>query len=269
MADLYHVEEALAGLISDTLYPDGTDSPSLVEVPCRIYRGWPNATALNADLSAGRVNVTVFPDGAPGRVTSRFAPAWPVTTETPSLTMVVDGASVTVAGIAEVGQRAALLIDRKAYLYEIQPGDTPALVAANLAQLARADRVVQLSQARITIPDAQSVSARVVTTSAVMQEVRRQEKDMRVSCWCPSPSIRDTIADTVDRALARRSFLRLADGTEAKIGYSATSVFDQSQNALLYRRDLVYTVEYPTTIVEMQPRMLLGSLKLNAGHYIA
>ena len=36
-------------------------------------------------------------------------------------------------------------------------------------------------------------------------------------------------------------FMPLADGTDAWVRYAGTTVFDQSQDALLYRRDLLYT----------------------------
>ena len=46
-------------------------------------------------------------------------------------------------------------------------------------------------------------------------------------------------------------------------------VFDQSQDALLYRRDLLYRIEYPTTINELLPSMLFGDLILNAAEFTA
>jgi hypothetical protein len=41
-------------------------------------------------------------------------------------------------------------------------------------------------------------------------------------------------------------------------------VFDQSQNAKLYRRDLNYNVEYPTIVSSAKPAMLFGDLVLNS-----
>ena len=65
MADQSDVEAVLVALASAALYPQGIDADSVCGQPCRVYRGWPNPLALDADLAAGRVNVTVFPvDGA-------------------------------------------------------------------------------------------------------------------------------------------------------------------------------------------------------------
>jgi hypothetical protein len=52
-----------------------------------------------------------------------------------------------------------------------------------------------------------------------------------------------------------------------KLTYAGTRVFDQSQDALLYRRDLLYQVEYPTIINASQPAMLFGDLLLNAANF--
>jgi hypothetical protein len=40
-------------------------------------------------------------------------------------------------------------------------------------------------------------------------------------------------------------------------------VLDQSQDAALYRRDLVYAVEYATTIASVLPSMIFGDLMVS------
>jgi len=77
------------------------------------------------------------------------------------------------------------------------------------------------------------------------------------------------VSTTIDSFLARQNFISLDDGTEGRLTYSNTSVYDQSQNALLYRRDLVYTVEYATIVSVSQPTMLFGDLALNAASFIS
>jgi hypothetical protein len=63
-------------------------------------------------------------------------------------------------------------------------------------------------------------------------------------------------------------FIALADGTAARLIFSGTATFDQSQDAILYRRDLIYTVEYATTVTALLPSMLFGSLDLNEANFI-
>ena len=59
-------------------------------------------------------------------------------------------------------------------------------------------------------------------------------------------------------------FIDLSDGTQGRLTYAGTTVFDQSQDALLYRRDLIYSVEYATTLSANQPAMLFGQIDINA-----
>ena len=133
MADESDVETALVTLCSAALYPSGVNSPSVPGPDCRIYRGWPNSAALDADLTAGRINVTVFPVPRHARTTTRYTQIWSGTPAQPTLTASVSGTSVTFGGTADLGQVAGLLADGQSYAYRTQTGDNPALVAANLA----------------------------------------------------------------------------------------------------------------------------------------
>lgn len=65
------------------------------------------------------------------------------------------------------------------------------------------------------------------------------------------------------------NFITLADTSVARIRYAASTVFDQSQDASLYRRDLLYNVEYATTVVASQTSMLFGALALNSQNLTA
>jgi hypothetical protein len=264
MADQSDVENALVALVADALYPSGSGSPSLPGPDCRIYRGWPNSAALNTDLAAGIINVTVFPQGEPGRNTTRYWQQWQGSPGQPTVTVTVSGVSVTIGGTVNPGQLVGILVNSSSYVYATLTGDTPETVAANLATAARADWIVNLSGATLTITGASGLLARVVANASVMQEVRRQEQRFRITCWCPTPTSRDISASAIDQLLVGFQFINLADGSLGRLQYHGTLVFDQSQDALLYRRDLLYDVEYPTTVVVVQPAMLFGELVLNA-----
>ena len=269
MADQADVETALVGLVAAALYPNGPDAASVPGPDCRIYRGWPHPAALDADLRAGKVNVTVYPAAGAGRVSTRYVQEWIGTPVAPSLTAQATGASVTFGGSVAPGQVAGLAIDGVAYAYRVQAGDNPALVAANLAVLARANRMALVSGSTITLPGAGEVLARVVADAPAQQEVRRQTQVFRVTCWCPTPQTRDAAAGAIDLAMAPLTFLDLADGSQGRVIYAGTTVFDQSQDALLYRRDLLYSVEYATVLTVTQPAMLFGALEMNAAQILA
>jgi hypothetical protein len=263
MADQSDVETTLAALIGDVIYPQGTNAPSILGPSCRIYRGWPNAAALDADLAAGRVNITVFPEPRHQHNTTRWSDEVALTQPVaPTLTIAIAGPTATIGGDAAPGQLAGLLVDNLAVVHRTATGDTPALVAAILATRVRTERIALLAGATVTIPGARLLIGRVVADQTVQEETRRQRQGFRITCWCPDPAIRDTAAAAVDAALAAQNFIALPDGTAGRLRFVASTVFDQSQDALLYRRDLLYAVDYATTRTTTLPSMIFGDATL-------
>ncbi len=181
----------------------------------------------------------------------------------------VAGPVVTFGGTASIGQIAGVRVDGRSYAYRTTATDTPSTVAANIATLARTDGTVELSYATLTFQGAGDLLARVVADASGLMEVRRQTQGFRVIFWCPSPLLRDAAAAAVDTLLATMRFITLPDGTAARLIFSGSTVFDQSQDAILYRRDLTYVIEYATTVSALQPSMLFGNLDLNATDLIA
>jgi hypothetical protein len=269
MADQSDVETALVSVVSAALYPNGTGEASVPGPDCRIYRGWPNSAALDTDLAAGKINVTVFSVDGTGRTTTRYAEQWIGAPAQPTLSVTVQGTSVTFYGAADPGQVAGIVADGATYAYRTKAGDTPQLVAASLAAMARGRSIVQLAQNTLTIAGVGNLLARVVADASVQSEVRRQEQGFRITCWCPTPATRDAAAAAIDQALSCQRFIALSDGTRGRLLYDGTAIFDQSQNARLYRRDLNYAVEYPTILSGTLPAMLFGNLVLNTTSIIA
>lgn len=256
-------EIALTLLLEAALYPAGAAGASAIGATTRIYRGWPNAAALDADLAAGRVNVTVFPVPHATRVTTRF-PTTPVANPAPpSLTVEVTGDTATFAGAATVGQLAGLLIEGQTYVYRTAANDTPALVAAILANAINATRPAIATGGSVFTPGAVPI-ARTVADATTTTELRRQRQTFRVTAWCPTPDLRDAACAAIDPVFAATPFLTLADGSPARLTFRSTTTFDQSQDAALYRRDLLYAVEFPTTLVASQPSMLFGTVGVGA-----
>lgn len=265
MADQSDIETVLAGLVARLVYPQGTDAPSVTGGLVRIYRGWPNQAALNADLAAGTVTVTIFPDPAQHRVTTRYIdPPIPQKPVSPTLSVAVSGVVATFSGTATLGQLAGLLVDNTAFVHRTAAGDTPELVASILASYIRTLRIAQVAGVKITVPGAGSLVGRIVADQATQTETRRQMQGFRLSCWCPDPATRDTVAGLIDEGLSAITFLALPDNNAARMRQTGTLVFDQSQNAGLYRRDLLVAVEYPTTIVTTLPSLIFGDSRLLA-----
>jgi hypothetical protein len=258
MADLADVEQALVSLILTTLYPSGTDQASIIGSQCRIYRGWPVAAGLNADLAAGVINVTVSPDQEPGKTTTRYFPKWQTAPAVPTTTVSAQAGAIMVGGSPSAGDVVGVLVNRIAYAYRVLATDTVDLVAAGLAAAMQGIVSFNLAGSTITINDPAEVVVRVVRDASAAAESRRQEKCIRVICWCPDPTSRDSVAAAIDQRMVQTPFLTASDQSAVRMIYRNTSIFDQAQNASLFRRDLVYSAEYATISIQSLPSMLFG-----------
>jgi hypothetical protein len=263
------VENALLTELIGITYPNGTTSASILGGLVRLYRGWPVGMSLNADIAAGTTNVSVFSVPGSGRNTTRWGIQTSILPIAPSLTVSVDGTAATFAGAAVVGEIAGILADGVAYVYVIQIGDSPALVAANLCGLISAKRPCLVSGSTVTVPGAIQFVARTASQAAGLQEWSRQEQGFRISVWAPAPALRDQLCSAFCSALAPIAFLTLADGTAGRIRYRNGSSFDDGRDSSTYRRDLIYDVEYPTTTNIVEPMMLFGDLDFNGTQILA
>ena len=255
MADISDVEAALCSLVEQAIYPNGTTQPSLSNAVVKIYRGWPTNRALNADLAAGTQTVTVFSKENSTKDTSRYRRVWRTISETsPTLTVTCVGDTASFGGTGGAGQTAGLTVGGVAYSWQVSATDTPASVAAGFAGLIPG---ATSAGSAVTVGGAQ-VSGRVVGSGTAIMETRRQEQGIMIAVWCPTPAGRDLLASTVDNSLSDVDWFPLSDGTVARLRYHDTYETDASENANLYRRNLDYVVEYPTTMVMTGPQMLFG-----------
>jgi len=267
VADLSDVETALVGAVTAAVYPAGPSLPSVTGGPVRVYRGWPMSGALAADMAAGVANISVFAVPGATRNTTRWGPVSTVTPGVATLTVAVQGGSATFGGSGGAGQLAGLLVAGQPYVYVGQAGDTAVVAAAVLAQSVQAVRPCLLSGSTVTVPGVSSLVARVAVRAASSTEWARQKQGFRISAWCPTPVLRDLVCGVVGSALAATSFITLADGSGGRVRYRSSSSIDDDQDAQVYRRDLVYDVEYGTSVAGVVPSMLFGDLVMN-GHGI-
>jgi len=260
LADLSDVETALVGAVTEAVYPNGLNLTSITGIPVRVYRGWPLIGALANDLAGGVANISVFSMPSATHNTTRWAPRSHDTPGQATLLVSVNGISATFSGTAGLGQVAGLLVANQPFVYRGRAGDTPAVVAATLAEAVRNVRACWLSGTTVTVPGAVSIIARVVADGSSVTEWGRQRQGFRISAWCPDPGTRDTLCGAISANFSAISFLSLADGTSGRLRYRSTASFDDDQDAQQYRRDLVFDVEYGTTVDANAPSMLFGDL---------
>jgi hypothetical protein len=263
MADISDVEVALVNEAGAAIYPNGINQPPIGGYPCRITRGDVNAEALNTDLATGTVNITIRAMDKMARNTTRYFNTWQAsaTQGTPPFAVQMTGTVATFSGVGGAGAIAGARVRGQAFVYATVAGDTPASVAAALAaQIAGASA----SGAVLTLPSDGGTPVVVVYDNAqVITELRRQEQGFAVTVSANTPDARSIVAAALDTVFAGIDFLTLADGSGGRLRYHSTSIDDVPSRASLWKRTLIYTVEFGTTLTESVPEMVFGTLSLN------
>jgi hypothetical protein len=265
MADVSDIESTLVTTVTQAIYPNGTAQASIANVDCRIFRGWPTPDQLDTDLAAGKVNVSIFPQPVEQR-TTRYPRSWqPLALTTPALTVAVSNTTITFGGTPSSPLNAAALVNGKGYVYSVQTGDTLTMIATGLAALVNADTSATSSGSVITIPGAKQLAARVGGFGTVIRETKRQKRNFQISFWCPTPTLRDALVPPVDQVLADIDFLTLPDGSAGRLLYVSSPPTDRVEREGLYRRDLIYSVEYGTTDTASAATVALQLFNLSGG----
>ena len=275
MADISDVEEAMVAIIANSLQlgqnylPGSAVLSPVAKVKCEVYRGWPIASHLAPALQQGVCTVSVFPVPGSSRRATRYFPQWTSLGEPPAtLTATVSGNTVTIGGSPStsqtVGIRYGSLLAASVASYRPVVGDTVNSVASALGALIAGASV---SGAMITMPANQEIDAAVAADQTAWMETRRQEQNIWVIGWCNTPATRDNVVKAVDGGFASlldasgnlTDQFPLSDGSSARILYISSHTDDQAQRSGIWRRDLRYVVNYPTTITQIFPTLLFAS----------
>lgn len=266
MAGLADVSAALVARIAQIVYPNGTSQPSITGQPVKIYGGWPVPGVLEKDLKAEKVHISVFPPNGMEKVIDSAVSDWrELVAPAITLSLTLAGQTVTVGGTVSTPQNAALVVDGKGYAYGVQTGDTLTAIATALAAMVSADQPASSSGAVVTIPGAKAISPRVGGAGTSIRELRRQERPFRITVWANCFDSRDPLADLLDAELSGTFHLTLPDGMIATLRYKSSSQDDSGQKESIYRRDLIYAVEFSTTQVRTDTQITITETNVSAG----
>lgn len=262
MADLLDVMNTLVAQCTGYVYPGGTAQPPVAGAAVKVFPGWPVPAQLDTDLATAAgptpvitTQVSVFPLGS-DKNTTRYPPVAKVMSiATPTLTLQITGRTIRVGGAVPAPftpHNMAVLLGGQPFIYPIQASDTLTSIATGLSALiAVAYPGTVNSGAVITLAaDAPTPTARVGTTGEVATEWERQAQRIMISTWAPDPVTRSLISGAIKVGLAQIAFLTMVDGFGARVLAQGGGMTDGAQKAGLYRRDLIYEVEYATTTVE-------------------
>ncbi len=267
MPDRSDVEQALAGLIAGILYPNGTGAESVIGAGCRVYRGWPVPRVLEDELAQGVVHITVQSVAGTMRDRTRYSTDWQGATPSSTMTGVVNGDVVAFSGYGGLGYVAGVRVDGLAFAYRMTAGDTTGLVAAALAAQIRADRPAIALGSDLHLPSGLGLLVRIVTDGVGARELLRQAAGFRTTFWCPDPATRDQVVGLVDTALAGSTFIDVG-GWACRLQISGDSNTDEGSAGGIWRRDLMYSIEYPTIVSETLSAMLFGTTDANGVPFV-
>lgn len=279
MADLNDVQDSVVALLAAAIYPNGTAQPPIGGIPVRVYAGWPTAAQLDADLLAGTAHITIF--GRESKNTTRYQTAkyddLTATVAAPALTLTISGRTVTVGGTVAAGVNTAVMVGMSAFTYQTVTNDTTSTIATALATLINATYPgTTASGTVITLPATGPTinAARVGGSGQKVIENGRVEQIFQVTIWTNSPANRKTIASLIVSPIMATRFLTLADTTSAALLLKSQRDDDVPQKELLYRRDIMISVEYVETVsigvtqvVDIVENIAVGVNGYNGGTY--
>lgn len=261
MATLSDLRAGLAQVVGGILYPSGvpagaTPASPVVNCPVRVFQGAPEREAIDADMAAGIVDVSIA--SVPGGINTTRYPAVdiPVALAPPSLSWGVAGTIATLVGTIETPQNVGLLVDGQAFLYAVQPADTLASVAAALAALIADVQPASAAGAAVTVPGSHSLIGRAGGVAMTQREVGRERITVQITIWAASEAQRQAVGTVIEPGLRDLRRLPLPDGSIAMIWFGSTMDADEAEKSSIYRRTLNICAEYASIIVGTAAQIL-------------
>lgn len=255
MADSSDVEQALVNVIAAALPAGYVIAGNAV----RVYRGQPPAAALNSDLAAGNViNVGVYARPNFARNTTRYLSDQVVTPGVTTLTATVAGNTVTLGGTGGLGQAVGIQVGAVGYTYRLLATDGPSQAAVAMAK--RIPHATVLAST-VTIPGADPggglhgtyLAAVTGADGTTVTGLGNMLQQFCVDTWCSSPADRDAICSFIGPTLMAMPRLALPDGFTGYMRAASESPSDKAENVSLYRRVMIYAVDYELTQTVASP----------------
>lgn len=272
MTDVSQVSLALAYHCAGTIYPGGLAGESLTGRRTVVRRGWllPNDMFSAQSVNGGVDYVTVSaamegfrplaePLGWPWRDGQVIAPTVGVACEGCTATVTVP-ASGTVCGVVGLSWRRGG-VQPVVAAYAVSAGETAETVAAGLAAGLGAGAVAEGAVVTVASGD---VTGQVAGYGQSVRILRRQSQKLRISIWTSSAAARDVLGSALDTALAGISWISTLDGGEAKLGFDGAGDVDTLQVQGVYRRDLVFRVDFDAIESRWAARMMFGGGTIRA-----
>lgn len=249
MADLSDVTAYLAAQAALAVYPGGTLQPSVTARDCRIFEGWPIPDQLDKDIAALKSNVSIFPMDGTGIIVPQILDnTYTITPVSYGMALSVAGMVVTVAGQPNVGEYITLLVDGNIVFSRTGANTAAILVALAADAVANGYPTASSNATTLTIPFGHSFVVRQGGVALQGKVTHRQKNSVMVTVWAPNRIDRARLAIAIDVLIKPVNRISMPDTSQAIVIYSRTNTSDNEQSQGIYRRDLVYDVEYATLL---------------------
>lgn len=257
MADLDDITRYLAVEAASAVYPNGTLLPSVANMDVTIFEGWPNAEKLDRDVAglddagAGRLNgpaaqVSVYPMPGTGNAVYQIQDhTYVISPVVLGMAVSVVGNVISVTGQPNTGEFLTLVCDNAVVLSR-GGASTAALLAALAADAIAAGYAATSDATSLTVPVGHELVVRQGGRAIMGKVTNRQCQLVMVSVWAPNKVSRGLLAAAIDVEIKKHIRVSMPDTSQAIIKYNRTNQSDEGQMNTIYRRDLIYDVEYAT-----------------------
>lgn len=259
MADLSDVTAYLAGVAAAAVYPGGISQPSVAAMDVRIFEGWPTAEKLDRDVAglnddgSARANgpasqVSIFPmPGTGNQVFQIQDHTYVLVPVSLGMAVTVVGNVISVAGQPNAGEFLTLVCDGSIVLSR-SGASTAALLAAIAADAVAAGYAATSNATSLTVPVVHDLVVRQGGRALMGRVTNRQSQLVMISVWAPNRIARNALAAAIDVLVKATTRVSLPDTSQAIVRYNRTNQSDEMQSVTVYRRDLIYEVEYATLL---------------------
>lgn len=259
MASILQLEEHIAQVITNIVYPNGVDNPSITGHNTKVITGFPIKNVLDDVVKNDISTISIYPITGMERNVTRYLREWrTISQPEQTIFLRLDGLNLFVEGDADAEQICLVRIGIGVYSYETVAGDTLNTVAMNLAaKIPGANYIGNV----VKLETATDVTVFVSTYAVLGKEVKRQQKIYCMTIWAADTQCRSVLGDAVDLYFAENTRQLLeADDFFVYFFYRMTLEEDMLQKNNIFKRSLEYNVEYPTVVTKKFNRLVTTDL---------
>lgn len=262
MADLSDITAYLTTQAALAVYPNGTTNPSVAGMDVHVFEGWPNAAQLDLDVRGLQItapgqpptprpngkcaDVSIYPmAGATIEPYQIQDETYVIVPPVYGMTASVSGTVITITGQPNAGEYLSIIADRQ-HTYSATGPDTPSILSTLQQSISNDYAGVTNTDTTLTIPFHFALTVRIGAVGTLGKATHRQRHGIMITTWAPDHTSRSIIAGAIDNFLKRTITAIMPDTSMARFVYSRTTQTDEQQVAVIYRRDLVFDVDYAT-----------------------